>query len=681
MAFDIDKLSPEKLEEIKNQVKYDRDKADAYYGSDMEPDVLTRRQSFEATSKYYEKKFPKLSKITDLTSSDVADTIEWAMPSLMRIFFGGEEIVTLQGVTEEDDEPASTMQELINYQLQRHNKGFLVFYDWFKSSLIENVGVLKCYWDRQTKVEESYEIYLNAQELNILKQTPGTVINKIEKKDGDLFRIEYDVTSVLKNQPVIECIPISELRYSPEARDIDVAEFVAHRKQVTADYLRRKQNSGVYKNVEEAIKQSSTQSYTQYELEMNPALDSIGANVNVNAFDKARRKVFMYECYTKLDVNEDGLLEDVIVTIVEDVIIRIEENTMGRHPFFLLSPIRDPQKVWAKKGMCDLVSQLQDLKTALLRQIVYNIAINNDKQAFVNIDMLVDVHEFIDGKKAVRVQGDPRDAVYYAPIEPLPPQVFQFLEYIEGMKEARTGVTRYNQGMDANSLNKTASGINQIMSASNQRLELIARLFSESGVTQLFRHLIRLNQQFIDDDVVVRITGKSKTVSPDDLQGEIDIIVNAGMGTGGKQTTMQNIQMLLGIYPQLLEAGVSGPEHVSYVVGKLVAEMGWKNKQDFSYTPEQIQQKQQQAQQQQQQQVQMAQQQQQQMAQQQMQQEQQNTQHDQKMREAQLILQHDGQQHQQSMAEGKLDADKQKVIADFLAKANANGGQDGQRQG
>jgi hypothetical protein len=665
------KVSPEKLEEVKSQVIQDRDKSNGHYEEEIEQNVLTRRRAYESEPEYYLKKFPKLSQISDLTSSDVADTIEWAIPSLMRTFFSGEDVITLQGVTEEDDDPAQTLQELINYQLQRHNKSFMVFHDWFKSSLIENVGIVKCYWDRQVKVDESYEIWVNPQEFATLQQQPGVEITKVEKKDESLLRVEYNVFSIVKNQPVIENIPVSEFRFSPEAKDIDQAEFVAHRKIVTADYLRRKEKAGIYEGVEEAIKNSDNPTYTEYETHTNPSLERYGTDNTSGLIDKARRKLVLYECYTKIDYNDDGLLEDIIVTMVNDTIIRIQENTMGRHPFFLLSPIRDPQKVWAKKGICDLVSQLQDLKTALLRQVIYNIAINNDRQAFVNVDMLVDVHEFIDGKKAVRVQGDPSAAVYWSPVEQLQPQVFSFLEYIEGLKEARTGVTRYNQGMDANTLNKTATGITSIMNASNQRLELIARMFAETGINQLFRHLIRLNQQFIDNNVVIRITNKSKTVRPDDLQGEIDIIVNAGMGTGGKQQAMQNIQMLLSLYPQMIQAGVAGPEHVAYVVGKMTAEMGWKNKQDFCYTPDQIIQKQQQAAMQQQQAMQMQQQEMQRQAQMQQEDRQLNAIKEAKQLELQernADIQEAGMNDKRTLDQQRSAIDQLKVMSDYMTK-------------
>jgi hypothetical protein len=252
--------------------------------------------------------------------------------------------------------------------------------------------------------------------------------------------------------------------------------------------------------------------------------------------EDAKKEFLLYECYVKTDINNDGILEDLIVTMVDKkTIVRLEENTMGRHPFFVISPIRDTARLFPKRGIADLVGELQDLNTAFLKQIIYNIAVNNNKQAFVNVDMMIDPSEFIDGKKAVRITGDPRQAVYYTPVEQLQPQVFQFLEYMNTMKENRTGITRYNQGMDANSLNKTATGITQIMNASNQRLELIARIFAETGIKQLFRHMIKMNQMYITEETFVRITDKPKPIFPEDLEGTIDIVVNVGVVAGSKQ--------------------------------------------------------------------------------------------------------------------------------------------------
>ena len=41
-------------------------------------------------------------------------------------------------------------------------------------------------------------------------------------------------------------------------------------------------------------------------------------------------------------------------------------------------------------------------------------------------------------------------------------------------------------------LNKTATGVNTLMSQSQMRMELIARVFAETGIKDLFRRIFEL---------------------------------------------------------------------------------------------------------------------------------------------------------------------------------------------
>jgi hypothetical protein len=538
---------------------------------------------YQASPEYYKKKYPKLSQITDLASSDLSDTIEWALPSFLRILFSTQDIIKMEGSSVEDDNRALKMEKLINFQLQRQQNGFLLFHDWFKLALKENAGIMKCYWEREYEAKH-YEVIASEQEFMTISASGMEVIESEPQQDGTI-RVVFNKPQKIKNQPAFEVMSLSDLRYSPEATSLDDANFVAQVKWTTVDYLKRKERDGIYQNVDLVVEKAGNQSYSQYQQVRNPSL-----NYPIREKEKARMPVKMYECYTKIDVNDDNILEDVIVHYAEGVILKVQENTMGRHPFFLVAPMRDPNTIYSSKGFAELVGEIQDIKTALLRQVIYNIAVNNDKQAFVNIDAVVDIHEFIDGKKAVRVNGEPKNAVFWAPMEQLQPQVFTLFEYIDGMKENRTGITRYNQGLDANSLNKTATGISAIMGASTQRLEMIARIIMESGVAPFYRHLIRLNQMFMDDNFTIRVVNEPIEITPDDLTGEIDVIVNAGVGIADKQQRTQSLVQLIGMYPQMIQAGIAAPWHAAYAVGKLVEEFGWKNINDFLFSPQEVQQ-------------------------------------------------------------------------------------------
>lgn len=584
-------ISEEKLEEIRENVKREIDRADHYYEEEIEPEVIKRHKVYESDAKYYKDKFPNLTNISDVTASDFHDTVEWAIPSLIKVFFGNEDICKLQGVNSEQDEKAAAAHsELIKYQLERCNDGFLIFYDWIKNSLIDNLGIVKCYWEREQTIE-SKTIVLSPQELMEMQTNPRINLISVEQVAPEILKAEYEeTTNITKNQPKLEVIPPSEFRFTPEAKTLENIDFVAHRKVVNLDYLRRREREGVFQNIDQVMEEEGSDgsvNRTNYETDLNPrAYDKI----NDRGKEEAKQEYLLYECYVKTDINDDGILEDLIVTMVGKTIVRLEENTMGRHPFFVISPIRDTLRLFPRRGIADLVGELQDLNTAFLKQIIYNIAVNNNKQAFINIDTILDPNEFIDGRKAVRVNGNPREAVMWTPIEQLQPQVFQFLEYMNTMKENRTGITRYNQGMDASSLNKTATGITQIMNASNQRLELIARIFAETGVKQLFRHMIKMNQMYITEETFIRVTDKRKPIFPEDLEGTIDITVNVGVVAGSKQQQAQAMQLLLGMYPQLVMAGIADVSHVSYAFGRLVESLGYKNVSDFVFTPDIIKQ-------------------------------------------------------------------------------------------
>lgn len=564
---------------VQNDIK----RAEAYSASKIEPVVKERYEIYYADKDYYRNKFPILSKTSDLVSTDVADTIEWALPSLMKVFTGSDEVITIAGVTEEDDTKAETMQELLVYQLQRQNKFFPILYNWIKDSLITGLGIIKCYWER-TEGYTTEQAKLNNEALQALIQT-GVEVTDIQGPDiyGD-FDVTYQSPYYVKNAPKIENILISEFIYSPDAKSLDEANFVAHKRTVTMSYLREREAQGVYANIDDIkVDKFKGSSY-------DPIDEVVGDNyVDITQEEqKARQEVVIYECYTKIDINGDGILEDMIITICGDTIIRMEQNYMGRHPFFAISPTKDPHRIWVKRSYAELIGELQDLKVALTRQIMQNVALTNDPKMLLD-ETAINIDDFVQGRKVVRMKAGHslHEVAMPMPVTPLSPQTFTFLEWVEGQKENRTGITRYNQGLDANSLNKTATGISAILGQSSQRLELVARMFAETGLYELFRFMVSLNQKFIDQATVIRLTNKEMRITPEDLDGSFDLIVNAGISIATKESTIMATQTLLTAIMQANAGGymVSTPENIYNLFKKWIESIGFKNYGDYITDP------------------------------------------------------------------------------------------------
>lgn len=569
-----------------------RDISDAenYQDTVILPTVKERYEIYYADKDYYARKLPRLSKVSSLVSTDVTDTIEWALPSLIKVFTGGDEVVTVQGSSEEDDRNAEIMQQLLVYQLQRQNRFFPILYNWMKDALITGMGIIKCYWDRK----EDYQLLEQSMNMRAFQELTQQNIEIQSVEGPDMFgivRVQYLSPYYVKNAPVIENILVSELLYSSDAKSLDEANFVAHKKKVTMSYLREREQQGIYANVDQITPKPKTGIMNDDQVEQ-----VIGDNYQGSSqeADDARAEVTLYECYTKLDWNNDGVLEDMIITIVDDVVLRIEPNYMGRHPFFAISPTKDPHRIWVKRSYAELIGELQDLKVALTRQIVQNIALTNDPKMILAEDA-INIDDYVKGRAVIRKKANHpmQDVAMSMPVNQLSPYTYQFLEYIESQKENRTGITRYNQGLDANTLNKTATGISQIMGASTQRLELIARMFAETGVYELFRFMIGLNQKFIDQNTVIRLTNKELAISPDDLQGNFDLIVNAGISIASKESTQLMLQSMLTALMQVRAAGIPivTPDNVYNLFKKWIEAAGFKNYADYITDPAVVQQR------------------------------------------------------------------------------------------
>lgn len=582
------KITDAKRDSIIGKLKQDIDAANAYYEDTVEPAVMERYAIFQADKDYYRRMFPRLSKRCEIVSTDVQDTIESTMPVLMKTFFGSTDVVTIQGAdgTDADSDRAEKMQGLINYELQQ-NKFFMKFYRWAKDALITNLGIIKVDWDREYK-EVERTITMDAEAYAAYRpqaEQMGIQVEKVEASPTGGINVTYRSMELVKNQPRIMNVMASEFRFSPDATRLEDADFVAHRKIVSLDYLRMQQEAGLYDHVEEVAEKAVAPHYTNLDIQNNDDIDE-----QPNKTDSGRQKVELYECYVKLNMsdNPDGRLVPMIVTVSNGIILRLEENTYERNPFFTLSPRVDPHHIWPESGFTDLIAQVQHSKTAIIRQMIYNIAQGNDSKMAIDPAALVDINDVLQNAQFIRVKGNVNEAIMPLPASQLQSWTFNMLEYLDTVKENRTGITKYNQGLDSNSLNKTATGISIITQQSNQRLELIARIFAETGMTELFRFLIKLNQLFVNQALVIRLTNGPMQIDPSDLDGSFDLLVNAGMGAGAKQTNLQNLQLVRELSTQLAEVGLSGTQQWYNLAKRIIEEVGFKNVDDFIVDPSQM---------------------------------------------------------------------------------------------
>ena len=601
-GFSGDVLSPMDEEDILHAVKKEIDNAKDYHN---ELDDRLRRD-YNAYHAIIDARYQVEGRST-VVSSDVLDTVEWVMPSIMRIFTASEDVVVLQPIGAEDVKPAELMQQLLNYQFTYKMDGFTKFYTWFKDAFVYGTGVVKLTWDTNYTRKSFFYEEMSKAEFDELAANKNISVEGFDEYDVIESTIDSDgmeVTNhstVYKNVkgfvkrvnyagPCIENIPLSCFYIEPGARTISEANFVAHRVKRTMDYLRRMQRDGIYHNVDQIVPHADGDTETaEYAKYAYLETSTLNTNLEDRKLDSpGREEVWVWECYIKLDVNGDGLLEPLLVTLVGDTIVRIQENPFdhGEPPFEILVPIIDTHKFFGL-SLTGLVSEFQRMKTALLRNVFDNMAFGVNKYFLVRRESGTDVRTLQNIRPgSVVYTDDPANSVREMAPAPLPPFLFQFLEYLDQMKESRVGVSRFQQGLDPKALSHTATGISSMMNASQQRLELIARLFGETGVKSMFRKMISMNQQFIDLDFTVRLLDKEIQITPDSLDGSFDLRVNVGTGAGLQDAKLGQFNQLLNIMPSLAEIGLVSPNHVYNVIVGILKAMGIKDVDSYVQTPQ-----------------------------------------------------------------------------------------------
>jgi hypothetical protein len=531
---------------------------------------------------------------SQVVQTDVADTIEWVMPALMSIFFGGHNITELRPRGPEDEQAAKLMQEKVNYDITVGMDGFNLFYDWFKDGLMNKLGAVKYWWDEvETSKVEEYE-GLTEEEYAAITSEDDFELDEEEKviaaeatfDDNDIeitpevvyYNIKGTRTTI-ESKPMAEALPPEEFIHNLTMKSIEDAEFVAHKKRVHKNELAK------YPNID-ASNVTAYVSDQASNILRDERFEDIGG-INYLQEDEESDYVYIYECYM-YDYDSNGNKLPKKVLVFGDDVLEVEDNTYGKPPFCILTAVRKQHRA-VGYSLVEWVMQLQKLNTALTRAILDNIYYQNNGVEVINpyrlnMDDVLD-NNHPGGKWRTSYDIDPARCIAPVPMNPLPPAAYQMLDTVQMWKENRTGITRYNQGLDSKSLNKTATGISQIMGAAQQRIELIARLFAETGVKDLFQAFVDMNLEYFDAETNIRLNDEWQEINPEMISGKYDLSIDVGVGTGSNEIKINQLIQMLDRAPMAAQAGVVTPENLYQSFAQIYELMGFKNTDKYVTDP------------------------------------------------------------------------------------------------
>lgn len=572
-------------------------------------DKLGPERRYAMDSYLQEKYGNEIDGRSQITTSDVQDTIEWVLPSLIRVFLAGEDVVDFQPVTDEDKEAAEHAKAWANHVIQRENNGFLFIHDLLKDGLLEKTGVGYAGWQEQTRVIPETHGAQSKDELEALEEREDFTIREKEvmpidqeiEVDGEIITTTIDFYNVKGSKKEttkkieLHAFPPEEFLTLAETTSVpDGGDFHAIRRKVSISRLRSwgydvpDDISGddiVYGSEEtrESRRKADSNEFDDYE-------------DDISEVDRSARKVWFYLCWVLIDMDGDGIAEWWQIARTGDTIL--DKEQVVSPTVYAWSPVRMAHR-WVGRSLADLVVEIQKLKTTLNRQILDYLYLTVNPRTAVATGSQWSTPDTIDDVLDNAIGGVVRElqpgAVRPLPQSPIAPETFSYLEYWEGQREVKTGVPRINQGLNPDTINKTASGILSIMNSAQTRVELIARLFAETMFKPLVQGILQLTTSFPEElgEKIIRATGRQLKITAESIEGNYDLIVNVGLGNGNKEQMLIHLQTLWQKQLEMMQIqGQAGSKQVVALdqlyntVVEMAKNMGFRSAQGFFDNPE-----------------------------------------------------------------------------------------------
>lgn len=544
---------------------------------------------------------------SSIVTGEVAEAVDGALPPLVRIFSSSDEVVRFDPRGPQDEAGAKQATEYCNWVFMRDNAGLIIMHDWFKDALLQKVGVVKAYWeDKEDVTKEKYRdlsddelaMLLSDETMEIVKkevvenEVKDPAGNPVLDQMGQPVMYSSNTVTVQKKKKagrvVVENVPPEEFLISKRAKKSPQdAPFVAHRRLITRSDLIA---MGFDKDVVDGLQASSALTYSPEYLARVAPGENPDDGISV---DESMETIEVFECYVTADIDGDGIAELRQVFYASNEILSDEETDYI--PFHSLCPIPTPHKFFGE-SLADRTMDLQLIKTTITRQILDNLYLTNNARVTA-VDGQVNLDDLLTATAGGVVRIKSQGAVQQLAVQPVAQQAFPMLQYLDSIQQKRTGVTEASQGLDPSILqNVTAAAVASMQQSAAGKIEMIARIFAETGVKSLFQGILHLLCKYQDKARIVRMRGQYVSFDPREWSNQYDVDINVGLGAGNRQEQMAMLNMVLAKQEQVL--GQMGPANplVSMgqyrnTLGRMVEAAGFKDSAEFykPITPEQDQ--------------------------------------------------------------------------------------------
>ena len=504
---------------------------------------------------------------SQVVMTEVRDVVLSMMPSLLRVFTSSERPVEFSPRTAAKVAEAEQATDYVNYVFMVDNPGFTILHSAFKDALKSKVGIFKWWTEFTTEVvEEGVLENLEEMQVNILREDPNIEIvsemtsnvSSVDPATGQasplmnvMFRRYAD-----KSRQVVECVPPEEFIIARNARDIDRADYVGHRSMKTLSEL--VEMGFDREEIEEHGNTASGFTLNTEAQTRNPALfNALGKGSD--SADPAMQRYEYVESYIRVDKDGDGVAELRRVCTIGESAYVLHDELAEEIKFAVICP--DPEShMVIGSSMADQVMDLQLIKSNIVRNTLDSLANSIHPRTEV-VEGAVNMDDVLNVETGAVIRVTQPGMIRELGGAFVGQQAMPVIAWLDDVRASRTGMSKASQGLDPDVLQSTTkAAVTATMSAAQERLEMVARIFAETGIKRLFKGLLKEVIRHQDKARVVRLRNQWVPVDPRAWDADMDVMVNVGLGTGSIEQKIQVLMAVAQKQEQILQTlGMNNP--------------------------------------------------------------------------------------------------------------------------
>lgn len=497
---------------------------------------------------------------SSVVSKDVADTIGWMLPGIIRVFTASDRMAIYEPERPADEDFAEQATDYVNYVFMKDNPGYRNLWDATHDSLLLANGIVKHWWEDKEECEYTEHSGLTEEQIAILQSEQGVEI--VAQKAGEpqvilmpaptgqMMEIPiqtYDVKVKRvksKGRLKVECVNPEDFLINREAKRIEEARFTAHRQDTTRSELIE---MGFDRELVENLPIDRFSSIRQEAVSRDESASTFFNNVG----DDSMLMVELFECYIKADVDGDGIAETIRAFYAgaqgagELLDWEVWEDDL---PFSDIPCEPIPHR-WDARSVFDDTNDIQRIKTVITRQMLDNTYWNQNPMTWAEENSIANPETLRSPRFGATVWVK-KGATPPAPlsIPYIGDKALLALQHFDNVREMRTGVSRSTMALDPEALqNQTATANQNQKDSAYSQIELIARNQAELGWKRVFRQILKLIVKHQDRPRTIRLRDTWVEMDPRSWNANMDATINIGLGTGSRDRDMAMLNQILGV--------------------------------------------------------------------------------------------------------------------------------------